>query len=50
MADDRRAPGLRLLWVPIVMALIAAGIVSARGCGAPTRPEPDAPARDTGAR
>jgi hypothetical protein len=48
MANDPPTPGLRLLWVPIVMALIAAGIVSVRGCGA--APPPDVPARDTGGR
>ncbi len=46
--DYRPAPGLRLLWVPIIAALLAAAIVSARGCGAPPRAE--ASARETGAR
>jgi hypothetical protein len=40
MANDPRFPGLRLLWVPIVVALIAAALVTVRGCQA--GPEPSA--------
>ncbi len=53
MAADRRPQGLGLLLVPIVVALIAAAIVTVRGCrpgdrDATTRPEPSVSARDTG--
>ena len=42
---------LRLLWVPIIMALIAAGIVTLRGChpdsGQSTESRPEASARES---
>jgi hypothetical protein len=49
MAADRPGPGFGILWVPIVMALLAAAIVTLRGChheGGPAT----APAMETSAR
>ena len=46
MAADPPSPGLRLLWVPILMALIAAAIVTVRGCHTEGGPS----ARETGRR
>jgi hypothetical protein len=37
MASDPPSPGFRLFWVPIVVALLAAAIVTLRGC-TPERP------------
>jgi hypothetical protein len=48
MAAQRPAPGLGILWVPIVMALLAAALVTVRGCHA--GPQPPAPVQETGAR
>jgi hypothetical protein len=49
MAADRPGPGFGILWVPIVMALLAAAIVTLRGChheGGPAA----APVTETSAR
>ena len=44
MASEPPSPGLRLLWVPILVALLAAAVVTVRGCHA----GPDVSARETG--
>jgi hypothetical protein len=44
MPDAPSSPGLRLLWVPIVAALIAAAVVTVRGCQ--TAPAPSAHTTD----